>query len=120
MTKERRLAEQMWREIADGIRKGTLCNMDEVDTYKADFCMGHNLNWESWCYLCEYWDRDCKTCPLGKRYGSCTTRWLQDSGQPFVELVNRFDDYKEEDRESLADMAGIIADVIGGKSWTRK
>ena len=61
MTKERRLAIQMWQEIVDKCRSGEHFN---VARFKDVFCKKHNLNWLSDCYFCQYC-RACSQCPLG-------------------------------------------------------
>ena len=54
MTKERRLAIQMWQEIVDKCKAGD---------YKADFCKKHGLDWLDNCYFCDYFVL-CSKCPL--------------------------------------------------------
>lgn len=65
MTKQRRLAIQMWQEIADKCRSGEDFNL--VD-YKTDFCKKHGLKWLANCYFCNYFDR-CEKCPLDDKCG---------------------------------------------------
>lgn len=60
MTKERKLAIQMWEEIVDKCRSGEDFNL--VD-YKTDFCNKHDLKWRGNCYFCNYFD-PCSKCPL--------------------------------------------------------
>ena len=61
MTKQRRLAIQMWQEIVDKCRSGEDFN---VVIFKMEFCKKHNLNWINDCYFCQYC-RSCSSCPLG-------------------------------------------------------
>ena len=60
MTKQRRLAVQMWQEIVDKCKAG-----DDfyLAVYKADFCKKHGLDWCADCYFCNYFD-SCSKCPL--------------------------------------------------------
>lgn len=60
MTKQRRLAIQMWQEIVDKCRTSDDFNLDD---YKADFCKKHGLNWFANCYFCNYFN-PCSKCPL--------------------------------------------------------
>ena len=62
MTKERRLAIQMWQEIVNKCKAGEDFN---VAQFKDDFCKEHHLNWTSNCYFCQYC-RSCSECPLDK------------------------------------------------------
>ena len=81
MTKERRLAIQMWEEIAHR-------DPDSVNLYKEDFCREYDLDWENDCWFCQYVRQDyrmelpsredistryngCQKCPIYK-YGRCT------------------------------------------------
>ena len=60
MTKQRRLAIQMWQEIVDKCRTSDDFNLAD---YKADFCKKHGLNWFANCYFCNYFN-PCSKCPL--------------------------------------------------------
>lgn len=81
MTRERRLAIQMWEEISQQ-------QSDSIATYKADFCREHGLDWKNSCWFCQYVRQDyrkelpsrryipcgynrCQECPIYK-YGHCT------------------------------------------------
>ena len=61
MTKERRLAIQMWEEIVNKCKAG---DDFSITSYKYDFCKEHNLDWKYSCYLCQYC-RSCSNCPIG-------------------------------------------------------
>lgn len=65
MTKQRRLAIQMWQEIVNKCRSGEDFNL--VD-YKTDFCKKHDLKWLANCYFCNYFDT-CSKCPLDDKCG---------------------------------------------------
>lgn len=65
MTKQRRLAIQMWEEIVDKCRSGEDFNLAE---YKADFCKKHGLHWLANCYFCNYF-YTCSKCPLDDNCG---------------------------------------------------
>ena len=60
MTKERRLAIQMWEEIVKKCQSGEDFN---VARFKNDFCKEHSLSWANRCYFCQYC-RCCSNCPL--------------------------------------------------------
>lgn len=74
MTKERRLAIQMWYEIRARIRDVKRpSNMDglAVAQIKHKFAVDHHLQWEYGCYFCEYvryhdeiHGEGCQRCPL--------------------------------------------------------
>ena len=59
MTKERRLAIQMWQEIVNKCRSG---DNFSVIQFKDEFCKEHNLVWVNSCYFCQYYP--CSKCPL--------------------------------------------------------
>ena len=60
MTKERRLAIEMWEHI-----KKELSNDPDVNIVKLkrEFCAQHELNWENCCWFCTYIP-NCASCPL--------------------------------------------------------
>lgn len=81
MTKERRLAIQMWEEIAEQ-------QPSSISVYKKGFCKEHYLNWRNECWFCQYVRQDyrydlpsrrhivwvkneCQKCPIYK-YNGCT------------------------------------------------
>jgi hypothetical protein len=74
MTKERKLAIQMWEEIKDAIIKAKRVSDIGNSTLirlKAMFCFSHNLDWRFDCWLCQYvryYDKvhgeGCQRCPL--------------------------------------------------------
>ena len=106
MTRERKLAIEMWENIADLIRAGEIICCDDVDAYKESWCNTHNLNWGgTCCYLCRYFP--CKKCPLHKKYGACTNK-----NNPYYQLRNHWKPYEDEEGESFADMAECIAEVM--------
>ena len=59
MTKERKLAIQMWEEIVDKCRAR---DDFSVIQFKDKFCKENNLNWVNSCYYCQYYP--CSKCPL--------------------------------------------------------
>ena len=61
MTKERRLAIQMWQAIVDKCKSGEQFN---VVSFKKSFCKKHHLNWYNNCYFCQHFR--CSECPLDK------------------------------------------------------
>ena len=60
MTRERKLAIQMWQEIVDKCKAG---DNFSVVMFKMEFCKKHKLNWLNGCYFCNYFDT-CSKCPL--------------------------------------------------------
>jgi hypothetical protein len=75
MTRERKLAIQMWEEIKDKIKSDNI-SMDEIREMKYKFTFEHNLGWLHSCYFCEYircerfYDtldlQGCQKCPIAK------------------------------------------------------
>ena len=65
MTKQRRLAIQMWQEIVDKCKAGDDFYLAD---YKADFCKKYDLDWRANCYFCNYFD-PCSKCPLDGKCG---------------------------------------------------
>ena len=74
MTKERRLAIQMWDKIRAHIRDVPRLNSVDfwrVADWKRQFCLDHELNWMHGCWLCQYvryhdelHGEGCQRCPL--------------------------------------------------------
>lgn len=79
MTKERRLAIEMWTEIAKRLGDNSL----NIGRFKIDFTKDHNLHWKENCWFCQYvrndyrWELEsrsdigdevegCSRCPLFK------------------------------------------------------
>lgn len=74
MTRERRLAIQMWEEIKYAIIKAE--RVKDIDgsavrRMKSIFCFNHNLRWFENCWLCHYvryhdelHGEGCQRCPL--------------------------------------------------------
>ena len=68
MTKERRLAIEMWEDIKAKLPKWwKKCDRSSISAhivqYKNDFCVKHDLPWIANCWFCAY-IRYCKDCPL--------------------------------------------------------
>lgn len=77
MTKERKLAIQMWRMIREKVRRRTR-PMDTIELFeiKRKFCMEHNINWWHQCWFCHYvryndpsyyYGEGCQRCPIADR-----------------------------------------------------
>ena len=75
MTRERKLAIQMWEEVKKQLPEWGHEPVVELKTYKMDFCFFHGLDWKFDCWFCQYvrehsriitWDKDqeCVKCPL--------------------------------------------------------
>ena len=63
MTKERKLAIQMWQKIKDKITDNSNFTIIDICIYKEVFCRKHNLFWKCNCWFCEYMPT-CEQCPL--------------------------------------------------------
>ena len=63
MTKERRLAIEMWTGIRDMLTSYDTVPRSDILLYKYNFCKQHSLNWSNNCWFCKYIPR-CNKCPL--------------------------------------------------------
>ena len=63
MTKERKLAIQMWQEIKNKITDNPSISSIGIKFYKEEFCAKHNLFWNCECWFCQYMPA-CILCPL--------------------------------------------------------
>lgn len=88
MTKERRLAIEMWEQIVEALEQGKhnpCLAIPKVDVIKAGFCEEHQLDWKLDCWFCQYARKDwrydmptrenipkgwngCQQCPLYKEH----------------------------------------------------
>lgn len=114
MTRERKLAVQMWREIAEHIRNGNIVNFGEVVDYKACFCKDYVIDWGVWdCWLCKYCE-SCSCCLLSVYSGGC----CKSISNPYNKLDYRDMCHKPIDydgsEEEFAGYADEIADVLEG------
>ena len=74
MTRERRLAIQMWETIRAHIRdakRPSDINLDFIVRFKYGFCADHELSWMYGCWFCKYMryhdkihGEGCQRCPL--------------------------------------------------------
>lgn len=74
MTKERRLAIQMWEEIKEAIRETKRIKFIDsmfIASAKETFAKEHNINWAHDCWFCTYvryhdilHGEGCQRCPL--------------------------------------------------------
>jgi hypothetical protein len=60
MTRERRLAIQMWEEIKEFIQESPEL---PVSDFKDTFCFEHGLSWGCSCWFCQY-IKYCCDCPI--------------------------------------------------------
>lgn len=75
MTKERRLAIQMWRKIREIVRRrGRLIPSWELHLIKKEFCEEHGIKWWHNCWFCQYLRNNkeahgegCQYCPLADK-----------------------------------------------------
>ena len=63
MTKERRLAIKMWKDIRDMISTSDKLLSASVINYKEIFCKERKLKWFNNCWFCQYIPY-CSKCPL--------------------------------------------------------
>lgn len=63
MTKERRLAIEMWKVIRDMFTSPHNITGKAIVEYKSEFCEQHELDWINNCWFCEYIP-SCDKCPL--------------------------------------------------------
>lgn len=87
MTKERRLAIKMWKQIVKALMKGEYefgCADYVISCIKHKFCNKYNLEWRNECWFCQYVRQDwrkmpsrinisvdvngCQCCPLYKEH----------------------------------------------------
>ena len=86
MTKERRLAIEMWERIVKELEneKRYVLPTDTIGDIKADVCKSNNLHWKYNCWFCQYMRYDyrylpsrehipqesngCQNCPLYKEH----------------------------------------------------
>ena len=71
MTKERKLAVLMWKQIVDILKSEKDVNANFfIPAFKRKFCEKHDLHWALDCWLCNYVNRSdnfsdgCEKCPL--------------------------------------------------------
>ena len=65
MTKERRLAIEMWKGIRNILSACECFAGFSVQEYKREFCKEHGLEWKYNCWFCKYMHDDCIGCRLG-------------------------------------------------------
>ena len=66
MTKERKLAIQMWEQIVGALEQGkhdTKYARPIAQVIKEAFCEEHNLQWKCDCWFCQYVRRDYRDMP---------------------------------------------------------
>lgn len=75
MTKERKLAIQMWRMIREIVRRRkNPLGIVELYEIKRDFCKKHDIKWWHHCWFCQYvrhndpeGDEGCQHCPIADK-----------------------------------------------------
>lgn len=65
MTKERKLAIEMWKGIRERIKTSSWIDYSSIFDYKLLFCKSHNLNWKDQCWFCQYIRRHYPFCSFG-------------------------------------------------------
>ena len=63
MTKERRLAIEMWKGIRDMLIHNDVVTHGDIIKYKQTFCVSHGLYWMNNCWFCKYIPL-CSKCPV--------------------------------------------------------
>lgn len=63
MTKERKLAIQMWQEIKNKLASNPYLSDMGIYQLKLKFCVRHKLHWSAQCWFCQYVPT-CDKCPL--------------------------------------------------------
>ena len=65
MTKERRLAIEMWEQIVEALENGEYGSrfVDFLTNIKSYFCRKHNLEWKYGCWFCQYVRKDWRNLP---------------------------------------------------------
>ena len=97
MTKERKLAIEMWQDIRDKLLT-SLINFD-VEMYKRKFCKEHDLEWKHSCWFCRYIPY-CSKCPLR----DCST---------YSDYDNVVNDRR--DRDKRVEACNAIIKALGGE-----
>ena len=80
MTKERKLAIQMWQEIKNEIANNPNFSNRDIVNYKNEFCAKHNLFWGDGCWFCQYipncWQCPLRTCSYSSVFHITCTSWI--------------------------------------------
>ena len=68
MTRERKLAIQMWEEVKKRLPEWYAESQGyvvaDLKCFKTDFCDKNNLYWKYDCWFCQYFRVECDKCPL--------------------------------------------------------
>lgn len=64
MTRERKLAIQMWEEVKKQLPGWGYEPVVELKTLKDNFCLQNGLTWKWDCWFCQYFRGNCGKCPL--------------------------------------------------------
>ena len=72
MTRERKLAIQMWQEIVEKCKVSADGDFNLVE-FKKDFCKERNLHWINNCYFCQY----CRPCSLKCPLVDCKSIYVE-------------------------------------------
>lgn len=110
MTRERRMAVQMWCEIAQDIRDGKITYFWTIKVRKIDFAFDHKVRWHCTCWFCHY-IRHCHECPLAQRFGDSPCQFVPN---PYAEL-EVLSPYVDGRDKLAAERADCIADILEGK-----
>ena len=64
MTKERKLAIQMWINIRNMLSASDGQLSENISYFKEMFCVDHDLKWSNSCWFCQYISECGNKCPL--------------------------------------------------------
>lgn len=100
MTKERRLAIEMWTNIRNMLSASDGQLPRNIFSYKEMFCADHDLKWPGNCWFCQYISA-CDKCPL-KDCGI---------GSLYVIVLDR-----AKDKKVRIDVCNAIIKALGGEA----
>ena len=119
MTKERKLAIEMWETVRQAIINSD--GVASVKVVKREFCTEHNLNWEADCWFCQYvgLERrfsigfDCTRCPLAFKGYDSQKHIMGCGGGSLWSIVVNFD--KKYSVRKRIKACNKIIKALGGK-----
>lgn len=118
MTKERRLAIKMWKQIVKALMKREYdfgCADHVISCIKHKFCNTYNLEWKNECWFCQYVRQDWRDLPSRKDFDS------EENGCQRCPLYKEHEDILDHDECGCTDeketlwMKANIGDVDAAK-----
>ena len=122
MTKERKLAVEMWKIIRHSIENDNRLILSDIAEIKKEFCKKHNLKWSSQCWFCTYVQKPivsegrrkgCSACPIGNFDNPLGSVFGCNEGSLYAIVLNHINDYSTEERLEACDK--IIKALEGKK-----